>query len=166
MKKNNNDKSKKYENAKENNINDEEREELISQIGILDLSIFGICLIVYAAISNIKYLEWQKSKILDQLNNSDYSSLMQDLSEVPIKANMIYLFVTSIFFGVILNNYRIVSSKVGEERDEKEIRNSYKSIIAILLILLGTSINYEVLHFKGAVALKPLYTIYCFENKK
>ena len=56
MKKNNNDKSKKYENAKENNINDEEREELISQIGILDLSIFGICLIVYAAISNIKYL--------------------------------------------------------------------------------------------------------------
>lgn len=147
MKKNNNDKSKKYENVKENNINDEEREELISQIGILDLSIFGICLIVYAAISNIKYLEWQKSKILDQLNNSDYSSLMQDLSEVPIKANMIYLFVTSIFFGVILNNYRIVSSKVGEERDEKEIRNSYKSIIAILLILLGTSINYEVLHF-------------------
>ena len=98
MKKNNNDKSKKYENAKENNINDEEREELISQIGILDLSIFGICLIVYAAISNIKYLEWQKSKILDQLNNSDYSSLMQDLSGVPIKANMIYLFVTSIFF--------------------------------------------------------------------
>ena len=147
MKKNNNDKSKKYENAKENNINDEEREELISQIGILDLSIFGICLIVYAAISNIKYLEWQKSKILDQLNNSDYSSLMQDLSGVPIKANMIYLFVTYIFFGVILNNYRIVSSKVGEERDEKEIRNSYKSIIAILLILLGTSINYEVLHF-------------------
>ena len=147
MKKNNNDKSKKYENAKENNINDEEREELISQIGILDLSIFGICLIVYAAISNIKYLEWQKSKILDQLNNSDYSSLMQDLSGVPIKANMIYLFVTSIFFWVILNNYRIVSSKVGEERDEKEIRNSYKSIIAILLILLGTSINYEVLHF-------------------
>ena len=147
MKKNNNDKSKKYENAKENNINDEEREELISQRGILDLSIFGICLIVYAAISNIKYLEWQKSKILDQLNNSDYSSLMQDLSGVPIKANMIYLFVTSIFFGVILNNYRIVSSKVGEERDEKEIRNSYKSIIAILLILLGTSINYEVLHF-------------------
>ena len=147
MKKNNNDKSKKYENTKENNINDEEREELISQIGILDLSIFGICLIVYAAISNIKYLAWQKSKILDQLNNSDYSSLMQDLSGVPIKANMIYLFVTSIFFGVILNNYRIVSSKVGEERDEKEIRNSYKSIIAILLILLGTSINYEVLHF-------------------
>ena len=142
MKKNNNDKSKKYENAKDNNINDEEREELISQIGILDLSIFGLCLIVYAAISNIKYLEWQKSKILDQLNNSDYSSLMQDLSGVPI-----YLFVTSIFFGVILNNYRIVSSKVGEERDEKEIRNSYKSIIAILLILLGTSINYEVLHF-------------------
>ena len=147
MKKNNNDKSKKYENAKDNNINDEEREELISQIGILDLSIFGLCLIVYAAISNIKYLEWQKSKILDQLNNSDYSSLMQDLSGVPIKANMIYLFVTSIFFGVILNNYRFVSSKVGEERDEKEIRNSYKSIIAILLILLGTSINYEVLHF-------------------
>ena len=146
MKKNNNDKSKKYENAKENNINDEEREELISQIGILDLSIFGICLIVYAAISNIKYLEWQKSKILDQLNNSDYSSLMQDLSGVPIKANMIYLFVTSIFTGVIFNNYRTASSQTGDERNEKEIENAYKSVIAILLILLGTTINFEVLH--------------------
>ena len=60
---------------------------------------------------------------------------------------MIYLFVTSIFFFFFINSYRIVSSKVGEQRDEKEIRNSYKSIIAILLILLGTSINYEVLHF-------------------
>lgn len=57
--------------------------------------------------------------------------LMQDLSGVQIKANMIYLFVTVYIFWVILNNYRIVSSKVGEERDEKEIRNSYKSIIAI-----------------------------------
>lgn len=147
MEKENYNKRGKKHDSKINNISDKEREELINQIEILDLSIFGIYLIIYAAVINIQYLEWQKTKILDQLNNSNYSEILQDLSGVPVKANMIYLFVTSIFFGIILNNYKIVSSKVGDERDEKEIRNSYKSIIAILLILLGTSINYEVLHF-------------------
>ena len=32
------------------------------------------------------------------------------------------------------------------ENNEKEIENAYKSVIAILLILLGTTINFEVLH--------------------
>ena len=70
----------------------------------------------------------------------------RDLSEVPKNANIIYLFVTSIFTGVIFNNYRTASSQTGDERNEKEIENAYKSVIAILLILLGTTINFEVLH--------------------
>ena len=45
-----NDKSKKYENAKENNINDEEREELISQIGIKYI-VFGVFYILCVALN-------------------------------------------------------------------------------------------------------------------
>ena len=127
-------------------INEEERADLLNQIGILDLSSFGVYLIIYAASLNIQYLEWQKIKILDQLNESNYSDMMQDLSEVPKNANVIYLFVTAIFTGIIFNNYRSVLSQIGEERNEKEIENAYKSVIAILLILLGTTINFDVLH--------------------
>lgn len=127
-------------------ITEEERADLLNQIGILDLSSFGVYLIIYAASLNIQYLEWQKIKILDQLNESNYSDMMQDLSEVPKNANVIYLFVTAIFTGIIFNNYRSVLSQIGEERNEKEIENAYKSVIAILLILLGTTINFDVLH--------------------
>ena len=139
---------KNNENSNNNSSSttEEEKAELLNQIGILDLSLFGVYLIIYASILNIKYLEWQKVQILDQLNESNYSDLIGDLSEVPKNANIIYLFVTSIFTGVIFNNYRTASSQTGDERNEKEIEKAYKRVIAILLILLGTTINFEVLH--------------------
>ena len=89
---------KNNENSNNNSSSttEEEKAELLNQIGILDLSLFGVYLIIYASILNIKYLEWQKVQILDQLNESNYSDLIGDLSEVPKNANIIYLFVTSI----------------------------------------------------------------------
>ena len=81
---------KNNENSNNNSSSttEEEKAELLNQIGILDLSLFGVYLIIYASIS----------------------------------------------------------SQTGDERNEKEIENAYKSVIAILLILLGTTINFEVLH--------------------
>ena len=127
-------------------LTDEERNQLIKQIGISNLSEFGICLIIYAAILNIQYLEWSKMKILDQLNSTNYADTLQDLTEVPRGANIIYLFVISIFTGILYDNYQTALSQTGENRSEKEIRDSYKRFIAILLMLLGTTINFEVLN--------------------
>ncbi len=152
MKKCENDKNKAYESKKKNNNfnlnndevnNEKERNELIKQIGISNLSEFGIALIIYAAILNILYLEWQKTKILDQLNSTNYAETLQDLTEVPKGANVIYLFVTSIFTGVLFDNYKTALSQTGENRNEKEINDSYKRIVAILL---GTTINFEILN--------------------
>ncbi len=155
MKKCENDKNKAYESKKKNNNfnlnndevnNEKERNELIKQIGISNLSEFGIALIIYAAILNILYLEWQKTKILDQLNSTNYAETLQDLTEVPKGTNVIYLFVTSIFTGVLFDNYKTALSQTGENRNEKEINDSYKRIVAILLMLLGTTINFEILN--------------------
>lgn len=155
MKKCENNKNKTYKSKKKNNNfnlnneednNEKERNELIKQIGISNLSEFGIALIIYAAILNILYLEWQKTKILDQLNSTNYAETLQDLTEVPKGANVIYLFVTSIFTGVLFDNYRTALSQTEENRNEKEINDSYKRIVAILLMLLGTTINFEILN--------------------
>ena len=68
MKKCENNKNKTYKSKKKNNNfnlnndkanNEKERNELIKQIGISNLSEFGIALIIYAAILNILYLEWR-----------------------------------------------------------------------------------------------------------
>lgn len=139
-------------NNESNGINDnstiteEEKNKLIKQIGVANLSELGISLIIYASILNILYLEWQKARILDQLNSTNYADTLQDLTEEPKSANIIFLFVTSIFTGILFDNYKTALSQTGENRNEKEIRNTYKSFIAILLILLGTTINFEVLN--------------------
>lgn len=156
MKKSENNKNKTYKNKEKNNnnfnlnndenSNEKEKNELIKQIGISNLSEFGITLIIYAAILNILYLEWQKTKILDQLNSTNYAETLQDLTEVPKGANVIYLFVTSIFTGILFDNYKTALSQTGENRNEKEINDSYKRIISILLMLLGTTINFEILN--------------------
>lgn len=127
-------------------ITDEEKNQLIKQIGITNLSEFGIILIIYASILNILYLEWQKVRISDQLNSTNYADTLQDLTEVPKGANTIYLFVTAIFTGILFDNYKTALSQTGENRNEKEIRDTYKNFIAILLILLGTTMNFEVLN--------------------
>ena len=127
-------------------ITDEEKNQLIKQIGITNLSEFGILLIIYASILNILYLEWQKVKISDQLNSTNYADTLQDLTEVPKGTNIIYLFVIAIFTGILFDNYKTALSQTGENRNEKEIRDTYKNFIAILLILLGTTMNFEVLN--------------------
>lgn len=127
-------------------ITEEEKNQLIKQIAIINLSEFGISLIIYASILNILYLEWQKVRILDQLNSTNYAETLQDLTEEPKSANIIFLFVTSIFTGILFDNYKTALSQTGENRNEKEIRNTYKSFIAILLILLATTMNFEVLN--------------------
>lgn len=127
-------------------ITDEEKNQLIKQIGITNLSEFGIILIIYASILNILYLEWQKVKISDQLNSTNYADTLQDLTEVPKGTNVIYLFVIAIFTGILFDNYKTALSQTGENRNEKEIRDTYKNFIAILLILLGTTMNFEVLN--------------------
>lgn len=133
-------------NSMNSEITDEERDELISQLAITNLSIVLLFIIIYAVIISVQYLEWEKAQILDQINSTNYSEELQDLSGVPRISNILYLFVTSIFTGITFNSYREAQSKVGEDRDEQEIRNTYKRVISILLVLLGTTINTEILN--------------------
>lgn len=147
--KNKRNKSNSNNNSNSNSnstITDEEKNQLIKQIGITNLSEFGISLIIYASILNILYLEWQKVRISDQLNSTNYADTLQDLTEVPKGANTIYLFVTAIFTGILFDNYKTALSQTGKNRNEKEIRDTYKNFIAILLILLATTMNFEVLN--------------------
>ena len=142
-----NDNTNSNSNSNNNStITDEEKNALIKQIGIANLSELGISLIIYASILNILYLEWQKVRIADQLNSTNYAETLQDLTEVPKGPNTIYLFVTAIFTGILFDNYKTALSQTGENRSEKEIRDTYKSFIAILLILLATTMNFEVLN--------------------
>ncbi|MCQ2968783.1 MAG: hypothetical protein MJ191_01430 [Clostridium sp.] len=138
-------KSSKKENADDkDNISNEEQQQLNKELFISNISIWALFLILYAIIITIQFLYWQRSKILDSINNTNYAETLEDLTEVPKKVNLIYLITTSIFAGITWDTYNTVKNQ--KESTCKEIEDAYKRLLAILLFLLANSINFDVLN--------------------
>lgn len=133
-------------NAEDSTLTDEEREALLKQESILNLSLIGIFIIIYGILMSVEYINWEKAQVSDEINGTNYSESLADLSDNPKVTNKLYLLGISIFTFVIWNNYVTSASQTGEERNEKTIRNNYRSLIAVLLILLATVINHDTLN--------------------
>ena len=69
---------------------------------------------------------------------------MEDLSDSPRKSNLIYLIVTAIFVGILWDAYNAVKNNSNSQ--PKDIEKAYKNLIAVIILLLGTSINFDVLN--------------------
>ena len=101
-------------------------------------------LILYGVIINIEYLFWQRNVILDNINNTNFTENMEDLSDSPRKSNFIYLIVSAIFVGILWDAYNTVKNNSNSQ--PKDIEKAYKNLIAVIILLLGTSINFDVLN--------------------
>ena len=135
---------KKTVNNNENNSCNYEKSKLYNSLNTINISISGVFLVLYGVLINIEYLLWQRDVILDDINNTNFTKNMEDLSESPKKSNLLYLISTVIFVGVIWNEYNNV--KNDKNSTDIDIEKQYKSLSAILLFLLGTSLNYDVLN--------------------
>ena len=69
---------------------------------------------------------------------------MEDLSDSPRKSNLIYLIVNAIFVGILWDGYNTVKNNSNSQ--PIDIQKAYKNLVAILLLFLGTSINFDVLN--------------------
>ena len=85
-----------------------------------------------------------KNVILDNINNTNFTENMEDLSDSPRKSNLIYLIVTAIFVGILWDAYNTVKNNSNSQL--KDIEKAYKNLIAVIILLLGTSINFDVLN--------------------
>ncbi len=101
MEKNNNDQNQK------NNESSVSEEELFKQLNILNISYDSLLLILVAIILNIEFVSGERAKLLDQLNNTNISDSLPDLSRIPIISNEIFLLVTSIFLFINYFKYRV-----------------------------------------------------------
>jgi hypothetical protein len=135
---------KKKTSTIENNNSNQDQREIYKQLYITNISIWAIFLILYAILMNIEYLFWQRSKILDNINNTNFTENMEDLSESPRKSNLIYLITTAIFVGIIWDQYNTVKNNSNSEKID--IQKAYERLVAILLLLLATFINFDVLN--------------------
>ena len=55
----------------ENNNSNQKQGEIYKELYIINISIWGVFLILYGIIINIEYLFWQRSIILDNINNTN-----------------------------------------------------------------------------------------------
>lgn len=132
MEKNNNDQNQK------NNESSVSEEELFKQLNILNISYDSLLLILVAIILNIEFVSGERAKLLDQLNNTNISDSLPDLSRIPIISNEIFLLVTSIFLFI---NYDAYETSIEDEVSQREQIKAFRAFISSFLVLVATSIS-------------------------
>lgn len=132
MEKNNDDQNQK------NNESSVSEEELFKQLNILNISYDSLLLILVAIILNIEFVSGERAKLLDQLNNTNISDSLPDLSRIPIISNEIFLLVTSIFLFI---NYDAYETSIEDEVSQRDQIKAFRAFISSFLILVATSIS-------------------------
>lgn len=130
----------KSDNAPNNKSNESSvsREELFKQLNILNISYDSLLLILVAVILNIEFVSGERTKLLDQLNNTNISDSLPDLSRIPIISNEIFLLVTSIFLFI---NYDAYETAIEDDVSQKDQSKAFRAFISSFLILVATSIS-------------------------
>lgn len=123
-----------------------DRQELIKQLNILGISTKSLYIILIAVLLNIRYVEWNKIKIFDSLNETNYSENIEDLTYVPKLVNRLFLFTTVIFLFINYDSYMTAINARAEQRDEQIISDTGSNLFAIMLVLFGTIINFRTLN--------------------
>lgn len=132
MEKNNDDQNHK------NNESSVSEEELFKQLNILNISYDSLLLILVAIILNIEFVSGERAKLLDQLNNTNISDSLPDLSRIPIISNEIFLLVTSIFLFI---NYDAYETAIEDEISQRDQIRAFRAFISSFLVLVATSIS-------------------------
>ena len=145
-----NDNSEKNTDNKANEVNEDaikvDRQALIKQLNILGISTQSLYIILFAGLLNIRYVEWSKVKILDSLNETNYTETIEDLTYAPKLTNRLFLFTTVIFLFINYDAYMTAVYASSEQRDEQVINDTGSNLLAIILILFGTIINFRTLN--------------------
>ncbi len=117
------------------------REELLEELGIIDLSINLVTIVVIATVLNLYYVYSLKAQILDELYNTNYEDNFVDTTYFPKITNTLFLFTTGIF---LILNYSLFQEKKIDNMNScnnKEVISSYKSFMATLFTFIAVMIS-------------------------
>ena len=115
--------------------------ELMKQLGILNLSVNTLYVILLAVILNINFVKGERAKLLDQINKTNLSKGLPDLSDTPRITNIMFLYATGVFLDINYNAFKEVSSVKGKNRNPKAIRRAWKSLLSNILTFIATAIS-------------------------
>lgn len=117
------------------------RQELLEELGTINLSIDLVTIIVIATILNLYYVHSLKAQTLDELFNTNLKDNFIDTTNFPRITNSMFLFTTGMF---LILNYTLLQENKCEHKNDfsnKEVVSSYKSFLASLFTFLAVIIS-------------------------
>ncbi|MGG7177671.1 hypothetical protein ACQPU1_08770 [Clostridium paraputrificum] len=137
------------DNTDTGNINNEEpaadeginREALLEELDILNLSLDTIYVIAIAVVMNIEFVKVSRDRVLDQLNNTNISESEPDVTHWPRVTNLMFLYATGIFLTINLQAYLKVLELPEDQVTQKEKNRAWKAFISSFLIYIATCLS-------------------------
>ncbi|MBW6409225.1 hypothetical protein [Clostridium weizhouense] len=112
--------------------------ELMRQIGIINLSINTLYVIIISLLKNLDFNFWQRAKLIDQIQGTNYAENLVDKSDNPKVANTLGIYAAGVFLSINWVEYQRISSI---SKDEKEIKRAYHAFISSLLLFISNVIS-------------------------
>ena len=128
-------------NDSQNNANVPNRDELISQLGTLNLSIDTLYIIILATLLNLYYLYSLRAGVSDQLFDTNESENFIDTKNFPRITNAMFLYSTGVFLNINYRGLEEARRASRETNDKRAVIRAWKSFLASLLIFIATAIS-------------------------
>ena len=128
-------------NNSQNNANVPNRDELLSQLGTLNLSIDTVYIIVLATLLNLYYLYSLRAGVSDQLFNTNESENFIDTKNFPRITNAMFLYSTGVFLNINYKGLEDARRVSRETNDKRAVIRAWKSFLSSLLIFIATAIS-------------------------
>lgn len=128
-------------NDSQNNANVPNRDELLSQLGTLNLSIDTLYIIILATLLNLYYLYSLRAGVSDQLFDTNESENFIDTKNFPRITNAMFLYSTGAFLNINYRGLEEARRASRETNDKRAVIRAWKSFLASLLIFIATAIS-------------------------
>ncbi|WP_368244048.1 hypothetical protein [Clostridium tertium] len=128
-------------NNSQNNANVPNRDELLSQLGTLNLSIDTVYIIVLATLLNLYYLYSLRAGVSDQLFNTNESENFIDTKNFPRITNAMFLYSTGVFLNINYKGLEDARRVSRETNDKRAVIRAWKAFLSSLLIFIATAIS-------------------------
>ncbi|TGY41881.1 hypothetical protein E5347_11230 [Clostridium sartagoforme] len=117
------------------------REELLKELGIINLSLETVQIIVFATLLNLYYVYSLRAQTIDALCDTDLSDNFIDTTNFPRITNDIFLYTTGVF---LILNYTLFQESACEHKDDldnKEVGAARRSFLASLFTFLAVTLS-------------------------
>lgn len=114
-----------------------EKEALLKQLEILNVSENTIQIALLATFLSFLNIDRTRIILLDQINDTDYSKGLPNFSELPRLSNVLFIYVTFTFLQISYN-----ALQDGINGNSTNVEGLYESYLASLLVFVATLIRY------------------------